>query len=109
MAALGRAVVADDLGAVDVPALARGVHLHRDRRARREAGREQLLGTRGLVAAANLLGLVGLEAMLADLDGLAEWPPASRDGFHRPWIMPKRGTAVLSAPWGRRTSTSAAC
>ena len=45
-AALGRRVVAVDLEAVEVPALALGVHLHRDRRARGERGREQLLRAR---------------------------------------------------------------
>src|SRR5918912_2260951 len=40
-AALGGGVVARDLYAADVPALALGVHLHRDRGARGERRREQ--------------------------------------------------------------------
>src|ERR687887_611350 len=41
-AAVGGGVVAGDLDAADVPALADGVHLHRDGRTGREAGREEL-------------------------------------------------------------------
>ena len=45
-AALGRAVLDVDLDVADVPALARRVHLHRDRRTRGEADGEQLLRAR---------------------------------------------------------------
>src|SRR3954447_10655240 len=55
--ALGGGVLARDLDAADVPALARGVHLHRHRRTGGQAGGQQLLWTGTSVAAARLRGL----------------------------------------------------
>src|SRR3954470_21106865 len=71
-AAVGRRVVAGDLDAADVPALALRVHLHRDGGTGGEAGGEQLerLGSR--VRPAHLGALVDRELVAADLDGMAE-------------------------------------
>ena len=69
-AALGGLVVDVDDDFADVPALAVRVHLHRDRAARGEARREQLLRTGPLVGTAGFLGLVGDQVVVvgAELD-----------------------------------------
>src|SRR3954451_2908414 len=82
-AALGRRVVDADLDVADVPALALGVHLHRDRGARREARGEQLLRTGARVVAALVGGLVDRQAVFADLDRLPERAGAGGRCLHR--------------------------
>src|SRR5205085_12433453 len=64
--ALGGLVVHVHRHIPDLPPLALGVHLYRDRRTRRQARREQLLGTGTRVVAAVLLRLVGDDHVLAD-------------------------------------------
>ena len=64
-AALGGRVAAVDLEAVDVPALALGVHLHRHGGAGGEARRQQLLRARAHVLAALVDGLVDGDACAA--------------------------------------------
>src|SRR3954451_1666421 len=82
-AAVGRRVIARDLDAAHVPALALRVHLHRDGRTRRERRGEQLerLGTG--VGATDLGALVDRQLVAADLDGVAEPVLAGRGGLHR--------------------------
>src|SRR3954453_22413805 len=67
-AALRGRVLAYDLDAADVPALALGVHLHRHRGARREARGQQLLRARRRVLTPDVGRLVGGEIVPADLD-----------------------------------------
>src|SRR3954464_14805687 len=81
-AALGGRVVAGDLDAADVPALALGVHLHRDGGARREARGEQLEGLGAGVRPAELRALVDRELVAADPDGVAEAALAGGGGLH---------------------------
>src|SRR5438309_957499 len=83
-AAVGRRVLALDLDRPDVPSLALGVHLHRDRGARGQACRQQLLRTWALVVAAVLGRLVGDYLMLPDVDPVGECVPcgAACDGLH---------------------------
>src|SRR3954471_10495391 len=71
-AAVGRRVVARDLDAAHVPALALGVHLHRDGGTGGEAGGEQLERLGARVGATDLGALVDRELVAADLDGVAE-------------------------------------
>src|SRR3954470_14216900 len=71
-AAVGRRVVAGDLHAAGVPALALGVHLHRDGGTRSEARSEQLERLRAGVRATDLGALVDRKLVAADLDGMAE-------------------------------------
>src|SRR5579862_519155 len=76
-------ILAIDLDVSDVPALAAGIHLHRDRGAGCDAGREQLLWTRALVGAAVLGGLVCGYLMVADFDPMGEASiGTSRGGLH---------------------------
>src|SRR3954447_6444553 len=94
-AALGGRVLRLDLDAADVPALALGVHLHRDRGARREAGREQLLRTRRGVVTAGVVGLVGQQPVLADLYYVLVRPCTCGGGLHvfectRPRVPPSQ-------------------
>ena len=82
-AAMGRLEVHLDLDLAHVPALAPGVHLHRDRRAGSEARRQQLLGLGPGVLAAEVPGLVRGHHVRADLHALAEAGVlALRDGPH---------------------------
>src|SRR4051794_17525773 len=76
-APVGRTVVAGHLDAAEVPALAHGVHLHRDGRAGREARGEQLLGAGPRVVASPVDRLTCGEVVVADLDGLPERPGAA--------------------------------
>src|SRR3954469_1109885 len=71
-AALGRLVVHVDLHVADVPALALGVHLDRDRGAGGEAHGEHLLRVRAAVGAAVRLRLVDGQLVLADAHGVLE-------------------------------------
>ena len=109
-AALGGLVVAVDLEAGEVPALALGVHLHRDRGARGERGGEQLLGARTEVLAADVLGLVGHDPVLPDAHLVLELALAGGDRTHGFDATPRPagGKAARSGPSGRSTSTSAA-
>src|SRR3954451_17402973 len=70
--ALGRRVVAGDLDAADLPALALGVHLHRHRRTRGQAGGQQLRRLGPRVRPAGVGALVDRQFVAADLDGVAE-------------------------------------
>src|SRR3954447_13365940 len=79
-AAVGRRVVAGDLDAAQVPALALGVHLHRDGRTGRERGGEQLERLGAGVGATDLGALVNRELVAADLDGVAGTPVAGCGG-----------------------------
>ena len=79
---LGGRVVAVDLDAGQVPALALPVHLHRDRRARGERRGEQLLRARADVLAADVLGLVRDEAVLAHTDLVLVLALADGDRAH---------------------------
>src|SRR3954447_10381419 len=83
--ALGRGVLDGHLALGDVPPLAGGVHLHRDRGTRREAGREQLLRARRGVLPAVVLGLVGRHRVRADRDLVAVGAGASCGGLHGPF------------------------
>src|SRR3954452_16952675 len=71
-AAVGRRVVARDLDAADVPALALRVHLHRDGGTGGELGGEHLERLRAGVRPARLGALVDRELVAANLDGVAE-------------------------------------
>src|SRR5205085_5496338 len=92
-AALGRGVLACHLDRADVPALAIGVHLEGDRRARGERDGEILLRARRRVVAARLAGLVGAHDVVADLEIVLVGAVAatSRGGFHfrpqREWVV----------------------
>ncbi|CAA9531776.1 MAG: hypothetical protein AVDCRST_MAG30-3857 [uncultured Solirubrobacteraceae bacterium] len=86
-AALGRAVVALDLEAFDVPALALRVHLHRDRGAGGERRGQQLLRARPLVLAAGVLGLVGQEPVVADLEVMGVLRGRAPRGCSHPLIL----------------------
>ena len=82
-AALGGRVLDRDLDVADVPALARRIHLHRDRRARCEADREQLLRIRARVVAADHRGLVDRQLVVANRNRvLVRGALASCGGFH---------------------------
>src|SRR4051794_29107456 len=95
-AALGGRVVAGDLDAADVPALALGVHLHRDGGARREARGEQLERLRAGVRTAHVGALVDRQLVAADLDGVAEAALAGRGGLHRRLILIASGQIRLT-------------
>src|SRR4051794_14413091 len=79
---LGGGVLARALAPADVPALARGVHLHRDRGARREACGEQLLRARADVVAAHVPMLVDDHVVRADPHDVAVSVFTSGGGFH---------------------------
>src|SRR3954468_732796 len=81
-AALGGGVVTGDLDVADVPALALGVHLHRDGGARGQRRRQHLLGARARVLAALVGGLVDGELMVADPDRLAQAAGAGGGRLH---------------------------
>src|SRR3954451_11537809 len=81
-AALGRGVVAGDLDVADVPALALGVHLHRDRGARGQRRGEHLLRAGAGVLATLVRGLVDGELVVADPDDLAQAAGAGGGGLH---------------------------
>jgi hypothetical protein len=81
--ALGGLVVDVDDDLADVPALALGVHLHRDRRAGGERRGQQLLRVRPGVLTALVLGLVDDRLVLANLDVVTELPAVASCGrFH---------------------------
>ena len=82
-AALGRRVLDVDREAAGVPALALGVHLHRDRRAGGERRGQQLLRARALVLAAGLDRLVDREGVVAGLHVVGELLALAGDGAHR--------------------------
>ena len=95
-AAFGRRVLDVDLDVADVPALAGGVHLHRDRGTRRQTGGEQLLWVRAGVLAAGREPLVDREPVVAHLDGVPESSlVALRCGFHRR-VLPFRSRLSIS-------------
>src|SRR6185312_6425227 len=81
-AAVGRGVVARDLDAADVPALADRVHLHRDGRTGREAGGEELERLGPGVRSTDLGALVDRELVAADLDRVAEAALTGGGGLH---------------------------
>src|SRR4051794_29215981 len=83
-AALGGRVLAVDLHGTDVPALALGVHLERDRGARGQGSGQQLLGAGGDVVAARVEGLVRADVVVADADVVLEGvgPAAAGCGSH---------------------------
>src|SRR3954447_7401746 len=80
--ALGGRVVARHLDLADVPALALGVHLHRDGGARRQRRGKHLLRAGAGVLAALVRGLVDDELVVADPDRLAQAPGAGGGGLH---------------------------
>src|SRR3954447_23473754 len=94
--ALGRRVVAGDLDPADVPALALGVHLHRDGGTGREARGEQLERLRAGVRTAHVGALVDRQLVAADLDGVAEAALAGRGGLHRRLILIASGQIRLT-------------
>src|SRR5512133_93613 len=81
-AALGGRVLADDLDAADVPALARRVHLHRDGGARGQARGQQLLWAWSRVAAARVRGLVDAQIVAADPHDVPVAAVTSRGRLH---------------------------
>ena len=81
-AALGGRVLGLDLDTADVPALALGVHLDRDRRAGGEARGEQLLRIGGLVLAADVAALVCCEPVVAHVDLVRVGAGPSRGRLH---------------------------
>src|SRR3954468_11284650 len=104
-AAVGRRVVAGDLDAARVPALALGVHLHRDGGTGGEAGREQLERLRPRVRAAPLGTLVDRQLVAADLDGVAEPVLTGRGGLHRRLILVASGQIRLPARYSSGLKT----
>src|SRR3954465_5738362 len=94
--ALGRRVVAGDLDPADVPALALGVHLHRDGGTGREARREQLERLGAGVGSAHLGALVDRQLVAGDLDGVAEPVFPGRGGLHRRLILIASGQIRLT-------------
>src|SRR5215210_4839906 len=86
-AAVGGRVVARDLDAADVPALAGGVHLHRDGGTGREAGGEQLERLGPGVGSTHVGALVDRELVAADLDGVAVSALAGGGGLHRRLVL----------------------
>src|SRR5438132_13265503 len=74
-APVGRGVLALDLDRADVPALALGVHLHRDRGTRGQTGGQELLRARALVGSAVFGRLISGQLMLADVDAMADCSP----------------------------------
>src|ERR1700730_2657390 len=77
------AVLDLDLDPTDVPALARGVHLHRDRRTGCEADREKLLRVRPGVLPPGIEWLIYGHLMIAHLHGMPERVAFTpRGGFH---------------------------
>ena len=81
-APFGRVVLNGDLHRADVPALALGIHLDRDRRAGGEACREQLLGVGALVLATAGARLIDDQLVVADGDGVREVRRAAGGGSH---------------------------
>jgi hypothetical protein len=69
--AIGLLILALDLHVADLPTLALGVHLDRDRRAGGETRREQLLWRRTAVLAALFGGLVGNQVVPSGLDPMS--------------------------------------
>src|ERR1700750_499926 len=81
-AAVGGGVVAGDLDAADVPALALGVHLHRDRGTGGEARGEELERLRARVRPTRVGALVDRALVAAYLDGVADPALAGGGGLH---------------------------
>src|SRR3954470_2095177 len=103
--ALGRRVVAGDLDPADVPALALGVHLHRDGGTGGEARGEQLERLRAGVRTAHIGALVDRQLVAADLDGVAEPAFAGRGGLHRRLILIASGQIRLPTRYSSGLNT----